>query len=173
MSQVAKEVVRRDAVSVVVLPHRSLSHAGLLGYLAVQSVVTLGFAVLAAMHGVVLAPEFAVLELVIVAWCMERVWRRSGRGQIVTFTPERVEIASTTGKPMAQFHPYWMRLHLEQGRFQGWPSRLLVGSHGREVEIGAFLNDAERRELAYRLTELLRAARERGGESGTLEQGET
>jgi uncharacterized membrane protein len=34
---------------------------------------------------------------------------------------------------------------------------LLVGSHGREVEVGAFLNEDERQALARRLTELLQA----------------
>ena len=69
--------------------------------------------------------------------------------------------ATTT---LAQFHPYWVRLALQQGRWRGWPSRLLVCSHGREVEIGAFLNEDERRALAQRLSALL--ARADGGRCG-------
>ena len=57
-----------------------------------------------------------------------------------------------------RFHPYWARLSLQPGRWRGAPSRLLVRSHGREVEIGAFLNDEERRDLARRLSGLLALA---------------
>jgi uncharacterized membrane protein len=165
MIQVVQDVARRDAASVLLLPRRSLSRIGLIGYLTAQSIATLGFALIAAWRGIVLAPVFAVLELVVVAWCVLRVWRRGDRGQVVTITPDRVEIASTTGTPAAQFHPYWMRVRVEPGRWQGWPTRLLVGSHGREVEIGAFLNDAERRELARELMRLLREVQTRDGDS--------
>jgi uncharacterized membrane protein len=164
MIRVAKNAASHDAVSVFLLPHRSLSRAGLLVYLASQSVAALGFAVLAAMLGVVLAPAFAVLELAVVAWCVERVWRASACGQVVTLAPDRVEIAATAGAPAAHYHPYWMKVRLEPGRWSGWPSRLLVGSHGRETEVGAFLNDAERRELAQRLMQLLREVQSRGRE---------
>lgn len=164
MIRVAKNAALRDAVSVVVLPHRSLSRAGLLGYLVAQSIAALGFAVLAATRGVVLAPVFAVLELAVVAWCVVRVWRASARGQVITVAPDGVEITATAGAPPAHYHPYWMKVRLEPGRWPGWPSRLLVGSHGRETEVGAFLNDAERRELAQRLMQLLRDVQSRGRE---------
>ena len=166
MIRVAKDAASRDAVSVVVLPHRSLSRAGLLGYLLAQSAAALGFAGLAAARGVMLAPVFAVLVLAAVAWCMAWVWRASARGQIITIAPDGVEITATERSPPAHYHPYWMKVRLQPGRWPGWPSRLLVGSHGRETEVGAFLNDAERRELAQRLMQLLGDVQSRGGEPG-------
>jgi uncharacterized membrane protein len=36
-----------------------------------------------------------------------------------------------------------------------WPSRLLLGAHGRTVEVGAFLTEDERLGLRQRLSELL------------------
>jgi uncharacterized membrane protein len=158
---------RQDAMATVaVFPHRSLSRAGLAMYFAAQSIATLGFAMLAAWRGITLAPACAVLVLALLGWCLRRVWRASGNGLIVTVTPQRLEVRrAPDGALLAEFHPYWARLRLAPGRWRGWPSRLLLGSHGREMEIGAFLNDAERCELAQRLKELLRAAHARGGES--------
>jgi uncharacterized membrane protein len=126
---------------------------------------------LAASQGNVLAPAFALLELGVVAYCLHRVWRASGEGQIITLTPSRLEISAARAGS-AQFHPYWVRVRLEPGRWRGWPSRLLLGSHGREVEVGAFLNDAERRLLAQRLTQLLRPMQDRGGATEISMQGE-
>jgi uncharacterized membrane protein len=147
-----------DMVSLVLLPRRSLTRAGLAAFFAGQSIAAGGYALLAAWEGNVFAPVFAVLELGVVAYCLARVWRASGSGQIITLTPTQLEIAPASGAQPAHFHPYWTRVRLEAGSWRGWPSRLLIGSHGREVELGAFLNEDERRALARRLTELLRAA---------------
>src|ERR1700749_1544484 len=150
------------AVSVLVLPHRSLSRAGLVGFLVAQGFAIAVFAVLAAVGGNVFAPGFAILAMWFVAFCFLRIWRRSGAGQIVTITPSQLEIASTRGTPTARFHPYWTKVRLEQGRHRGWPKRLLIGSHGREIEIGALLNDDERHELARKISDLVRDAQRRG-----------
>lgn len=159
-------------VSVVVLPHRSLSRTGLAGFLVAQSLAAGSFAALAAWQGNVLAPVFAVLELGFVAYCLQRVWRASGMGQIITLTPSRLEI-DAAGTGVAQFHPYWVRVRLVPGCRRGWPNRLLLGSHGREVEVGEFLNEAERRILAQRITDLLRPLQEGSGSSGILIQGDS
>lgn len=162
-----------EVVSVVVLPNRSLSRVGLWWYLLAQSVATLGFALFAAWGGVVLAPPMAVLELAVVIYCLRRVWRDRGHGQVITLTPSQLEIAATFGSaPPARFHPYWVRVWLEPGRWGNWPTRLLIGSHGRVAEIGAFLTDEERRELAQRLKELLGKSQNSGEFSKNSMQGE-
>jgi uncharacterized membrane protein len=148
-----------DADSIVILPHRSLSRAGLWWFLAAQGVAALGFALLAAAAGNVFAPAFAVLELVLVAACLLRVWRASGAGEVIVLGPSRLEVVRMgEGGPAARFHPYWARLTLQSGRWPGAPSRLLLRSHGREIEIGAFLSETERKDLAGRLTAMLAQA---------------
>jgi uncharacterized membrane protein len=159
MIEQAPALTPGDAVSMVVLPHRSLSRAGLWLFLTAQGAAALGFALAAAWRGNVFAPAFAVLEVGFVAWCLVRVWRASAAGEVIVLSPTRLEIArmGETG-PAARFHPYWARLALLPGRWRGAPSRLVVRSHGREVEVGAFLNDEERRDLAGRLSDLLAQA---------------
>jgi uncharacterized membrane protein len=170
MSEQASGSVPGETVSVMVLPHRSLSRLGLIGFLLAQSLAAGIFALMAASQGNVLAPVFALLELGVVAYCLQRVWRASGEGQIITLTPSRLQITARAGS--AQFHPYWVRVRLEPGHWRGWPSRLLLGSHGSEVEVGQFLNDAERRLLAQRLTQLLRSMQDRGRAMENSIQGE-
>jgi uncharacterized membrane protein len=171
MSEQGPGSIPGETVSVMVLPHRSLSRSGLIGFLVAQSLAAGIFALLAAAQGNVLAPVFALLELGVVTYCLQRVWRASGEGQIITLTPLRLQITATHAGS-AQFHPYWVRVRLEAGRWRGWPSRLLLGSHGREVEVGQFLNDAERRILAQRLTQLLRPLQDRGRATDISMQGE-
>lgn len=159
MEQTLK-AVSGGAVRMMILPHRSLSRAGLWLFLAAQSVAAGGFAGLAAWRGNVFAPAFAVLELAAVAYCLVRVWRASAGGESITLTASMLEIARIGNcAPPARFHPYWAQLVLQPGRCYGWPSRLLLRSHGRSIEIGRFLNEAERRDLAQRLAALLAQAK--------------
>ncbi len=143
-------------VRLLVLPHRSLSRAGLSVFLAAQSFAAGAFAGLAAWRGNVFAPAFALLELAVVAFCLHRVWRNSAIGETISLHPDALEVARMDeGAPVQRFHPYWAQLQLRPGRRFGWPSRLILRSHGREVEIGAFLNETERKALARRLQTLL------------------
>ena len=155
-----------DAVSMVILPHRSLSRAGLKLFLLAQGLAAIGFALLAAWAGNVFAPAFAVLEVGFVAACLVHVWQASAAGEVIVLSATRLEIARI-GRPgpPARFHPYWARLLLRPGRWRGAPTRLLVRSHGREVEIGSFLTDEERGDLARRLTALLAEAGSGGAQA--------
>lgn len=149
-----------------VLPHRSLTRAGLVAFLVAQGFAAGLLAGLAAWAGNVLAPAFAVLELGVVAYCLRRVWCASGFGQLIVLSATELSVTSARSAATARFHPYWVRVELEPGRERGWPSRLVLRSHGRALEIGAFLNEDERRELAQRLTELLRPLKAGGGSTG-------
>jgi uncharacterized membrane protein len=148
----------------LILPHRSLTRAGLWLFLAMQSMAAGSFAGLAAWRGNVFAPFFAVLELGVVAYALSRVWRKSAAGEVVTLSASVVEVARMDGgaEPM-RFNPYWARLELKPGLRFGWPSRLVLRSHGRETEIGRFLNEAERVALARQLGELLVQAKSGAG----------
>ena len=168
------KTVSTGSIRLLILPHRSLSRAGLWLFLAAQSIAAGGFAGLAAWRGNVFAPAFAILELGVVAYCLSRVWRASGTGDVITLSASMLEIGRMgDSAPPLQFHPYWAQLRLQPGRWRGWPSRLLLRSHGRSAEIGAFLNDAERAELAQRLSMLLARYKDGPASERNFVQGET
>jgi uncharacterized membrane protein len=151
----------------VILPHRSLSREGLWLFLALQGVAMGSFAGLAAWRGNVFAPWFAVLDWCFVAYVLRQVWYRSAIGEVITLDASVVEVASMDERrPPQRFHPYWVRVELRPARQYGRPSRLVLTSHGRTVEIGRFLNEAERAELARRLSGLLVRARADEVENG-------
>lgn len=155
----------------LVLPHRSLTRAGLWMFLALQGVAMGAFAGLAAWRGNVFAPYFAVLDWCVVAYVLSRVWRRSAAGETITLSASALEVAQMDGRVQpVRFHPYWVRVELLPGRHFGWASRLVLRSHGREVEIGKFLNEAERATLARRLNELLAEARNAVSTDGQVEK---
>lgn len=108
--------------------------------------------------GNVFAPAFALLDSAIVAAALRWLWRSGERGEEITVSPDVVEVAVLEGRTapggrVFRAHPYWVRLCVEDGG-----ERISLASSGKQVEVGAFLGPAERRELADKLQDLLAAA---------------
>jgi len=83
-------------------------------------------------------------------------WRGSIR-EVVTVDEKSVAIESGRDKPTErhEFQRPWTQVILERSAGSWYPSRLLIRSHGRQVEIGRFLNEEERRGLAEALNRII------------------
>jgi uncharacterized membrane protein len=100
---------------------------------------------------------FAGLELLGLAVALQLSLRRGRKREFVRIDEQSVTVASTS-RDRATEHRFarpWTRVELRAGHYPAWPSRLLVGTMGRMVEIGAFLSESERRHLGARLNELI------------------
>jgi uncharacterized membrane protein len=53
------------------------------------------------------------------------------------------------------FDRAWVHLRLRQSRIAGHPSLLILGSHDKQVSVGDFLIEQERREVARALQSVL------------------
>jgi uncharacterized membrane protein len=103
------------------------------------------------------APWFAVLDLAIVAMALRWVWRSGDRYERILVDARRLEVRrSPDDTPVFEAHPCWVRFGV-RGDAEA-PQRVLVGSAGREVEIGSFLPPDERGQLLRRLRGLVAQA---------------
>ena len=73
----------------------------------------------------------------------------------ITVDRRSLEVEVLPGHRRTRFQSAWVRVLLAPG---GNRRRLLLASHGRELEIGAFLADEERAELWHKLRQLLAQA---------------
>ena len=126
--------------------------------------VFLGLAASAALIGLLLAIggawpviPFLGLELVVVGAVFCRMCRRARDCEVLAFENDRLQIIQHCGNSECrhEFQRYWARVALDPVRDGWYPPRLVVRSHGREVEIGASLNEDQRTELARRLRQVL------------------
>lgn len=134
-------------------PNRTLSRRGLRRLIVVLVALVLITAGLGAWQGNVFAPLFALVESAAVAVALSVAWRAGDRSERITLDASSLEVRSLPGRRRMRFQVYWVRVSLEQpgnGR-----QRLLLSSHGREMEIGAFLAEQERIELSKKLVVLL------------------
>jgi uncharacterized membrane protein len=133
-------------------PNRALSRRGLRRLIWVLVALVLTTAGLGAWQGNVFAPLFALVEASAVALALSVAWRAGDRSERITLDAGSLEVHSLPAKRSTRFQSYWVRVLLEQGSGR---RRLVLSSHGRELEIGAFLTDEERVELSRKLKVLL------------------
>ena len=105
---------------------------------------------------------FAGLEVGLLYWAVKWILHRAEAREYIRVDDASVLIEKcapggrgVTSRNAYAFPRRWTRLELCPGRPAHWPSRLLLSSRGRSVEIGAFLTDGERRGLKDRLAEVL------------------
>jgi len=140
----------------VVLPNRSMSWRQLIGAYAGIAAVTLAVAVYFYLRGLTLILPFSGLELLFLgAVLYMTAWRSDWREVIcVTDAVVRVETGRRGPEHHFEFQRQWLQIIL--ARRGGWyPSCLLLRSHGRQIEIGRFLNEQERQGLAEMLAAAL------------------
>jgi len=133
-------------------PNRALSRRGLRRLIMMLAALALTTAGLGAWQGNVFAPLFALLEASAVAIALGVAWRAGDRSERITLDATSLEVQSLPGRRSTCFQSYWVRVLLKPGDGH---NRLLLSSHGRELEIGAFLADEERVELSRKLMVLL------------------
>jgi uncharacterized membrane protein len=135
-------------------PNRTLSRRGLRRLIVVMAVLAMTTAGLGAWQGNVFAPLFALVESVAVACALSVAWRAGDRSERITLDASSLEVQLLPSRRRTQFQSYWVRVLMKPDRGR---HRLLLSSHGREMEIGVFLAEQERVELSKKLRVLLAA----------------
>lgn len=140
----------------VLRPNRSMTWRQTQKFYALIAAVTLtvagGFAVL----GYWPVLPFAGLELLLLGvgfW----LCAASGRTTEVISIGDTIIVEKGTHEPHCvwQAPRAWAQVTLQQPRIAWYPSRLVLRSSGREVPLGDFLAEEERRELADKLKRLV------------------
>jgi uncharacterized membrane protein len=104
---------------------------------------------------------FLLATLWAIWWALEKSFRDAEIVEEMEITPNRVTLVRHGPKGKRQdwqANPHWLRLtlHATGGPV---PQYLTMKGEGREVELGAFLTEAERSQLAAEITERLRPLR--------------
>jgi uncharacterized membrane protein len=143
-------------------PNSSLTPRAAAFFYGSLAVLVLGVALGCAALGLWPILPFAGLELAVLYWAVKWVLHRAEAREYIRVDEASVliEKCARGRRGVASRNAYafarrWTRLELCPGVPAHWPSRLVLSSQGRSVEIGAFLTDSERLGLKDRLAEVL------------------
>ena len=136
---------------VVAKPNCSLSRSGRVCVVAVLALFSLTVAAGFSLAGAWLVFPFAGLELLAVGYAFHHVGRHADDYESITIDGDQLAIEVRDDKKVSRvvFHSYWARVELRDG--PGRERHLWLCSHGREIEVGRFMSDRERSELAGQL----------------------
>jgi uncharacterized membrane protein len=133
-------------------PNRALDKRGLRRLITGLAVLALVTASLGAWQGNVFAPVFALVEAFAVGFALGAAWRAGDRGERIAIGPDTLEVRAVPGRRTIRFQTHWVRIGLVTGEGR---QRLVLTSHGNQLEIGAFLGEEERVEVSRKLMVLL------------------
>ena len=142
----------------VIRPNQSLSWRSAVKIYAAISLCCLGIGVYYALHGYWPVLPFAGLEVVVLGIAFYLCFARSQIREVVSVNADVVTVDKGRRRPQEHWEcpRAWARISLQRSRITWYPSRLVIAFQGRQVEIGQFLAEQERRELADELEQTIR-----------------
>ena len=144
-------------VRCVLRPDRSMSSRGIRIALTLVAVPSLSASAYFALQGLWVPLPIAGIELTALAVCTMMLRRRLCTQVEIELGPDEVRVERTgpKGKSRWSFQSAWAKIRLVRPGQRWYPKRLLIGAHGREVEVGEFLTEREREKAARALKQAL------------------
>jgi uncharacterized membrane protein len=101
---------------------------------------------------------FTGIELAVLWWALRRCEKNAGDFERITLEAGRLTVENGKGALVErhEFHPCWAQLQWDRLAPPG-NRRLLIRSHGKEVEIGSLLIEEQKMALAKELKKALGA----------------
>ena len=142
----------------VVMPNKAMPWHKLVCIYSIIASFTIGVALGFFFQGLTLVLPFAGLEVVALGVVLYISAWRGGVKEVISVTGDkiRIEIGHDSPEQCYELKRVWAQVVLERSWNNWYPSHLLIRSHGEQVEIGRFLNEAERQGLAKELQKALK-----------------
>ena len=142
-----------DTDYIVIRPNNSLSWQATKWFFVIAMATSLTIATSFAIAGAWMVFPFAGLEMAALASVLYICARRATRCEIVKIDAHSITVTRGRHSPEEdfRFHRVWAQVEMKRAKIKGYPSRLVIRSHGREVEVGSCLCEEERERLATRL----------------------
>jgi uncharacterized membrane protein len=142
----------------VIRPNQSLSWRETVWVYSAIALCCFGIGIVFALHGFWAVLPFAGLEIAVLGIAFYVCLARSQIREVVSVNADVVTVEKGRHRPQQHWEcpRAWARVSLQRSPIAWYPSRLAIAFQGRQVEIGKFLNEQERCELADELEHTIR-----------------
>jgi uncharacterized membrane protein len=140
------------ATHIDLTPHCSLSVRGAVVFFGTVCLPTFAVAGIATALGFWPVLPFAGAEMLLLAWALHSNMQRRFEHETIDISDAEVVIRYSRGEPARVVFPrHWAQVKIRRPYSPLHRSRLVIESHGRAYEVGKFLTEEERRQLAAAL----------------------
>ena len=139
------------------MPNRAMSWQHIMMFYFAIATITLAIAINFYTQGLTLILPFAGLELAALGVVLYISAWRSNIKEVISISGEKIkiEIGRDAPEEVYEFDKVWAKIVLQKSWNNWYPSRLLLRSHGRQIELGKFLNEQERQCLEVELKKVI------------------
>lgn len=140
----------------VLTANGSMSSRQVVVFLCAAGLVLGTIAVVFTALGLWLVLPFSGAEWLLLAYAFKLSLDSTSVREVLTIGESSVvvERGRNEMKPVYRFQRTWLVLEWKKPKYRGHPSQLILRSHGRQVEVGGFLVEAERELLVHELRKL-------------------
>lgn len=137
----------------IVRRNQSLSWRGNKVFILFVGILCFGIAIGFAIQGLWLILPFAGLEILALTIGLYLCCLRNRQLEVITIDDNKLVLEKGENTPSEtwEFDRAWVSLELKNSKHHGHPSKLLVRSKGKQIEIGECLTNEERQSLANSL----------------------
>ena len=141
----------------VLSPNCSISWRDLLLFYCLTCVVALAVGLFFTLQGLWLVLPFSGLEMLALGIGLYVTSRKVYRREVITLDPEctRIEKGVLRADQIWEFKTAWVRVVDECRSGRGARRKLAIGMSGESVEVGSFLANWEKDELAFQLKDCI------------------
>ena len=140
------------ATHIDLTPHCSLSVRGAVLFFTSVCLPTFAVAGIATALGFWPVLPFAGAEMLLLAWALRSNMQRRFEHETIDISDAEIVITYSRGEPARVVFPrHWARVKIRRPHSPLHRSQLVIESHGRAYEVGKFLTEEERRQLAAAL----------------------
>ena len=137
-------------------PHCSLSTRGAFLFFGSVCLPTFGVASAATALGFWPVLPFAGAEMLLLGWALRSNMQRRFERETIDVSESEIVIEYARGTPCRiEFPRHWARVKIRRPKSPLHRSHLVIESHGRSCEVGEFLSEEERHQLAVELRRLI------------------
>ena len=137
-------------------PHCSLTPRGAALFFGLACLATFGIAAVFTVLGFWPVLPFAGAEMLLLAWALKASMDRRLERESIDISATEIVIEYTRGTPRRVVYPrHWARVKIRRPNSPLHRGQLVIESHGRAHEVGKFLTEEERRQLAAELRRLI------------------
>ena len=138
---------------IVLKPNNSATWGFNLAVVASLAFIALLISTFFLLQGLWLIAPFSGLEVLALFGCLYLCVRSNIQTEVIKFSPDKViiEQGRTFAEKSWEYHRSWAKIFVRKPRLKGRPDRVVIRSHGRELELGSFLNQGDKETLVKKL----------------------
>ena len=141
----------------ILAPNRSISWSELLLFYFFTCIVALAIGLFFTLQGLWLVLPFSGLEMLALGLALYVTSRKVYRREVITLDSDRIRVEKGAQQvdQSWEFRTPWVSISDDSGNQRSGRRRLVIGACGNCVEVGSFLANWEKEELAFQLKDCI------------------